>query len=419
MAAEGTQTDAVIVGGGMAGLACARRLARAGRSVTVLEGSDDVGGRVRTDVQDGFLLDRGFQVLLTAYPEARAVLDYDALSLGTFEPGALVRYGDGFTRVFDPVRRPLRAAFTVFSPIGSLLDKMRILGMRQRLRGMAGDEILERPATTTLESLRQKGFSEQIIDRFFRPFYGGIFLERELSTSSRKFEYVFRMFADGYAALPADGMGAIPRQIAASLPEGSVRTGTRVRAVNGTTVELDGGEELGARVVVVATDPREASRLLGTEIPAGFHGTTCLYFAAEKTPIDEPLLVLNGEGKGPINNLAVPSEVAPGYAPAGASLISVTVLGAGGDDESVLTAVRGQLMGWFGAQVASWRHLATYRIPRALPAMPPAAGPVEETVALGNGLFVCGDDRGIPSLQGALRSGRRAADAVEAYLSAA
>ena len=174
-----------------------------------------------------------------------------------------------------------------------------------------------------------------------------------------------------------------------------------------------------ARAVVVATDPREASRLLGTEIPAGFHGTTCVYFAAEKTPVDEPLLVLNGEGKGPINHLAVPSEVAAGYAPPGASLISVTVLGTSGGDEVLLTAVRGQLMSWFGAQVAGWRHLATYRIPQALPAMPPSSGPVEETVALGDGLFVCGDDRGMPSLQGALRSGRRAADAVDAYLSAA
>jgi phytoene dehydrogenase-like protein len=222
------------------------------------------------------------------------------------------------------------------------------------------------------------------------------------------------MFADGDAALPAAGMQAIPRQLAAGLPSGALRTGVTVEAVGQGRVTLAGGEALEADAVVVAADGPEAARLTGAFAAPAARAATCLYFAAERSPVEEPVLVLDGEGRGPVNNVCVPSDVAPSYAPPGAALISATVLGIPEQDDAVLRrAVLAQLHDWFGAQVEGWRHLRTYRIPYALPALTPAAfAEPERPVRLRPGLFVCGDHRDTASIQGAMVSGRRAAAAV-------
>ena len=401
--------EVIIIGGGLAGLCCARRLHESGVSFQLLEASDDVGGRARTDEVDGFLLDRGFQVLLTAYPEAQQVLDYDALELARFSPGALVRYRGKFHRFADPWRSPRHVISTAISPVGSLFDKLRVARLRSRVCRGSLDDLFERPETTTIDALRQAGFSPQIIEPFFRPFLGGVFLDRELLTSSRMFEFVFRMFATGDAVLPARGIGAMARQIADQLPEGSVRTGAAVEALDGTMVRLASGEVLQAGAVVVASEAPGAAKLLGDSPPAGGQSVTCLYFAAERPPIDDPILVLNGDGEGPVNNLCVPSQVAETYAPENQSLISVTVLGT--PDGDIEAAVREQLRDWFGTAVDEWRHLRTYRIPYALPGQaPPALSPVAKPVKRRDGLFACGDYLDTASIQGAMLSGRRAAE---------
>src|SRR5215210_6304108 len=195
-----TTAPVIVVGAGLAGLACARELVRAGRSVEILEASDGIGGRVRTDTVDGFLLDRGFQVLLTAYPEARGQLNYAALGLRLFYPGALIRYHGRFYRLADPFRRPADALGSLFNPIGSPADKLRILALRRRAAAGSIDRLFERPETSTMQALTRLDFSNAIIERFFQPFLGGIFLGRELSTTSRMLEFVIRMFAEGNAA---------------------------------------------------------------------------------------------------------------------------------------------------------------------------------------------------------------------------
>jgi phytoene dehydrogenase-like protein len=412
MKPNGEGGKVVIIGAGVAGLSCALRLQEQGISCVILEASDAPGGRVRTDSVDGFLLDRGFQVLLTAYPEAQRLLDSNALRLGTFAPGALVRIRGKFHRVSDPFRQPWELPTTLLAPIGSLADKLAIARLRSHvLKGTAG-EIWERPETSSLEALRSFGFSPRIIDSFFRPFFGGIFLETELATSSRMLEFVFRMFSQGRAALPAAGMGAIPEQLAGRLPPGTVRTGARVELIGEGRVVLVRGERVAAAAVVIATEAPEAARLLPDLHPPGSHDTACLYYAAPKAPIPQALLVLNGEGSGPVDNLCVPSAVSPTYAPAGQALISATVVGAAdADEKSLEIEVRRHLTSWFGIAVADWRHLRTYRIPLALPArksLEPAALPVRRRP----GLYLCGDHRETPSLQGAMASGRRAAEAV-------
>lgn len=406
--------DVLVVGAGLAGLCCARRLAERGLSTVVLEASDGVGGRVRSDEVMGFRLDRGFQVLLTAYPEARAVLDYAALDLHAFYPGALVRFGGRFHRVADPWRNPLDGAAGALSPIGSFADKMRVARLRHRACAGSLADLFARPETSGERLLRELGFTDAMIDRFFRPFLGGVMLDRTLGASSRMLEFVFRMFASGNAALPAGGMGAIPAQIAASLPAGTVRVAAPVAAIDAGRCTLTSGEVLESRAVVVATEGPESARLLGLPAPSRSRAVTCLYYAAERAPIAEPILVLDGDGRGPVNNLCVPSAVAPGYAPPGMTLVSATVLGnPANDDEDLGASVLAQMSEWFGTCVRDWRHLRTYRVEHALPGTDtPTLDAPHASLRLRPGLYVCGDHRMSASIQGAMLSGRLAADAL-------
>lgn len=400
----------VVVGAGLAGLRCAQVLRQAGLDVVVLEAADAVGGRVRTDVVEGFRLDRGFQVLLTAYPEASRALDLGALDLRTFAPGAMVRTEGRFVRVSDPFRSPARAVETLLAPVGTLGDKWRVARLRLAVMRGSAEGLLAGPDRTTAEELDELGFSERMRERFLRPFYGGIFLEDGLTTTARMFRYTFRMFSEGKAAVPALGMGEIPSQIAAGLPAGAVRPGVRVEAVTGGEVVAEGGERLAADHVVVATDQDAASRLLPGEVEARpWRGTVCVYFDAPVPPMEEPLLLLNGEGGGPVNSLCVPTVLSPELAPRGRTLVSVSLRSGSPADE----AVEAQLRDWFGGVVDGWRRLSVVRVPEALPAQEVGMlQPPSRALRTASGVWVAGDHLAQSSIQGALHSGRRVAEAI-------
>jgi phytoene dehydrogenase-like protein len=410
------ERDAIVVGGGLAGLACAGALVEQGLSVLLLEASDRAGGRVRTDRFEGFRLDRGFQVFLAAYPTARALLDLASLGLQTFYPGALIRIGGRFHKVGDPRRDPASIVQTARAPIGSWRDKTGVAAMAARLVGSSVEEIFARPERSTREALDRLAISETLRERFLWPFLGGVFLDPELRTSSRMFEFVFKMFAAGPAAVPAAGMEAISRQLAARLPEGVVRAEAPVDGLRaGTTpgVRLKSGESLDAEVVVLATDGPQAAALCDGVANPGSRPATCVYFAAPEPPVEDPILVLDGERSGPINNLCVMSRVARGYAPPGEELVSVTVLGPPRADEELLGIVRTQLEGWFGRQVRDWRHLRTYTIPHALPDQGQQMGGVgHRGPRVADGIYACGDYRLHGSIEGAIRSGLETATAV-------
>jgi phytoene dehydrogenase-like protein len=403
------QLDVVIVGAGLAGLAAASVLQQAGRSVQVVEASDGIGGRVRTDEVDGFLLDRGFQVLLTAYPEAQRQLDYTALDLQRFEPGALVRVNGRFHTVGDPFRRPGTAVPTAVAPIGNLADKLRIAALRRRVRRGEAADLLRGNDTTSLAALRAQGFSETIIDRFFRPLFGGIQLDPTLSSSSRMFDIIFRSLSEGDSAVPRAGMGAIPAQLAAGLEPGTVRLSSAVTAIDGRSVRLANGAVLDARSIVVATEGPSAAALLGLA-PVGSKSVACVYFDAPQAPTTTRYVMLDGQGIGPAMNVTVMSNVAPSYAPDGRHLVAAAVPSPS-DSVDLETAVRTQLRSWWGSQVDEWRHLRSYRIAHGQPDQSPPFHP-KRRVSLGEGLFVCGDHRDTGSIQGALHSGRRCAEAV-------
>lgn len=409
-----SRKEVAIVGAGFAGLKCALELRTRGIDAVIHEASDGVGGRARTDEVEGFRLDRGFQVLLSAYPEARRTFDYEALKLGSFVPGARIRIGDKFATFADPLRAPRSAVGAAISPVGNLVDKLRLFRMRHELINADPREIMRRPETTALSSLESRGFSTAMIENFFRPFFGGVFIDPDLATSSRLMEIFFRCFSTGNTTLPAGGMGSLAQQLADRLPDDSIQTGRRVETIDAGGIELADGSRIEADAVVVATDESAAGTLCGLPAPKPGRVTTCFYFDAPETAIAGPWLVLSPGNEGPINELAVPSSVAAGYAPPGRSLVSVSTLGDQSDQAGLMDTVTAELEGWFGKDtVSTWRHLKTYRVERALPSFEPGRiKPGGENPRLESGVFICGDHRETPSIQGALVSGRKAAAAV-------
>jgi len=397
----------VIVGAGLSGLACAVTLHEAGLPVSLVEASDGVGGRVRTDEVEGFLLDRGFQVFLDAYPEAGKLLDLKALDLCPFEPGAVVFDGKKLHSVMDVFRRPQALLKSALAPVGSLLDKLRVAVLRQKLLDSSLEEIMARPDQSTESYLQEFGFSKKMIDVFFRSFYGGIFLERELQTSSRMFEFTFRMFSKGSATVPAMGMGEIPEQLLRRLPEGTVKLNTKVTSVEKKAVRLDGGELLEASQVIVATESSVTAQLIKSfeEQAPAWRSVTNLYFEAGQSPLAEPTIALNGSGKGVVNNVAVMSDVSASYAPSGRALVSVSVLGLSSEAD-LPELVKSELAEWFGEAVYDWRHLRSDVIRHALPEQ-------RKTDPLGvcesEGVLICGDHTVSASIEGALISGIAAA----------
>lgn len=420
--------DCVIVGAGLAGLACARTLHDAGKRVAVVEASDRVGGRVATDDVDGFRVDRGFQVYLDAYPEGRRLLDHQKLHLGCFASGAIIAEGAKLMRIADPWRRPVEAVGGLLTGVVGLGDALKIARLRSqvlaRLRANdLGDEASHDVETSTRDELLRRGFSADALRRFFEPFFGGVFLERELATSSRIFEFTFAMFAIGSGCLPAGGMAAIPRQLASRLPADTLHLSTPVAAVVPGSVRLADGRELTARSIVVATDFRAAAALLPGRLEAtaasrAWKGTKLVAFAANRSPLAGPRLLVVADPRdarqpsGPIDNLTVPSDVAAGYAPPGQSLVTVSVRADWPGTEPVEEGVRQQASQWFGGQALDWRHLTTIDVPQALPDERPQARAHRPHGSLGDGLFLCGDHLTTASINGALRSGRLAAEAV-------
>jgi phytoene dehydrogenase-like protein len=404
--------DVVIVGGGLAGLSAATRLHRAGVSTTVLEAGDDVGGRVRTDVVDGFRLDRGFQVMLPAYPALRRVADVPALRPRAFTRGTIAMTATGRRWLAGPWHGPAAVAGAAAFAAGRPGDSVRMAALAARDLLAPDARVRADDGRGTAEELRHLGLSPDTVEQVLRPFLAGVFLDPPLRTSARLFHLLWRTFLRGGGALPAEGMQALPRQLAGGLPPGTVRTGVDVAEVTAGGVRTGDGEHVPARAVVVATDGDTAARLLpGVEAP-GWHAVTTFYYRTAAAPLRSPTLLVDGLDELLLNT-AVLSEVAPGYAPGGAALIAASVPDRA--DPGLEPRVRRRLARIYDVDTRGWDLITTYAVPRALPVFGPGA-PLRRPVRLGPGRYVCGDHRDTPSQQGALVSGERAAAAVLADL---
>jgi phytoene dehydrogenase-like protein len=406
--------NVIIIGGGISGLACAKNLTSSGIDFLILEADHRLGGRIKSDHVDGFILDHGFQVLQTAYPEARGQLDFKKLDLNAFSPGVAVRINGEFFYISDPVRRPKDLLGTLTSPIGTLADRLRILKLfaDNRIKGPNG--IFQSQDIPTIEFLKSYGFSDQIINRFFRPFFAGACLDPDIMASSRIFRYLFSTFASGDAAIPAKGMGEIPAQLAAGIPQEKIHLGDSVESIDHGVVHLTNGTTITGKTIVIATPEPETRRLLKTQETAPSLSERCLYFSADRPPINRSFLILNGEKKGLINNLAIPTLVAPSYSSSGKHLIAVVVLGTMSMDQNVLEmSVREELLDWFGDSVLSWDHIKAYHIEHALPDQsPPISNPVKGGTKVRENLYACGEYQSVPGIQWALQSGRMTADQI-------
>jgi phytoene dehydrogenase-like protein len=411
------QVDVVIVGGGLAGLAAARRLDRAGVEWLLVEASDRIGGRVSTDVVDGWHFDRGFQVLNTAYPRVPALVDVDALDMRYFTSGVLVRRGGELHRLENPLREPLSAAKTLNAHVGTLSDRLKFAALAARCATVPAARLLDARETTAQEMLRKAGLSHRMIEEVLRPFFSGVFADRSLETSSHVLAMVLRSFARGKIGVPAAGMQALPAAIAGPLPYPQLLIGARTLEVGPGMVVTDGGQ-INCRAVIVATDPSTASELLPQLPRTDMHGLTTFYFGADQAPIDEPTLLLDGDRREIIANTVVISNAAPEYAPPGKSLIAASVVGVSAPSSASETVIRVELSRLYGVPTDDWQMLEMISIPEALPAARVPQAQLRKPVDLGDGLFVAGDHRDSPSIQGALAGGWRTAGAVLSWLGA-
>lgn len=407
-----TAAETVIVGAGLAGLACGRVLARAGVPFQMIEASDAVGGRVRTDEMEGFKLNRGFHRFVPAYPEARRVLDYDALDLHGFYHGLDIFLKGRFHRVADPFHHPIDAFRASRDGLVKWRDRWYLLLLRKEALGVK--EIARwLPEMQTEEYLRDFGISDQFLNDVIRPFFSGMFLETDLRTSVRMFLFLFSMLQRGGVALPAAGIQAIPDQLGRGLPDGALRLNTMVKSVRPGEVSLESGEIIKAKCVVLATDQVAAVQLRGgSEKSVRSRAATCLYYAADEVPGSEAIQYVDGAGCGPINTACVLSRVVPEYAPKGKQLVAASVIGAPSSEE-LERVVREHLGRWFGPAALDWKHLRTYQSRAAMPEdrqLNLGAGPLPAVVE--PGLFQCGDYCEDATMNGALLSGRRAGEAV-------
>jgi len=397
--------NTIIVGAGLAGLTAAYYLQKAGHSYTILESTDRVGGRVKTDHYQGYLLDRGFQVFLTAYPEAKAVLDYEKLQLRSFDPGSiLLSPGSRPTYLGDPLRQPSALISTVFNPAASLFDKVKILMTKSKISEKSIAQIFASKEFSTHTLLRATyGFSERLIREFWQPFYAGIFLEGELTTSRRMFDFVFKMFAEGEVSIPSKGMEEIPKQIASHLDPVAIKLGQRVQAIDGQQVTLMDGSTMTADRILVAT---EASGLASSVAPVNTkkRSTTCMYFLADKPPFKRKSIALQQIGQGFVNNFTCMTNVAPDYG-AGKHLISVSLR----DGVSVATAeqVKSELAAYYKS-ATNWQHLRTYTIDYALPDQTTVTN--DDIVKVSDTVAIIGDHTMNGSINAAMKSGRLGAE---------
>lgn len=405
-----------IIGAGISGLIAAIVLEKNGYAPKILEASGSVGGRVKTAVKDDYLLDHGFQVLLASYPKAKEYLDYETLKLKSFLPGASIFYKGKKKTLGDPSRDISLAWPTLTSGIGNFEDKFRVLKLALEMKTKSVGKIFEEKEQTTLSYLQKRGFSAEMINLFFKPFFTGIFLETALDTSSRMFEFVFKMFGEGAAVIPEKGIGAIPEQLLGRLKSTKMRYRARVKTITDHKIVLNTGEEIDFDAVIMATD---ASGLLAGSHTPKIPWKSCdnFYFKTTTPVLDKPIIGLVADEDALINNLYYPTMLMEDKEQnKKESLLSVTVVKSHSlSPEELKAKVIADLHKYCGISVISF--VAHFPVKKALPAIKNVRYDIDsESTRIKDGIFQAGDQLLNGSLNAAMISGERAAGGVIEYL---
>jgi len=407
-----------VIGAGLAGLYCGKLLLDDCYDVEIFERSDSIGGRMKTDKSNGYLLDHGFHVLQTGYQYSSTVFDYELLNAKSFQPGALViRSSTKRSRIWrlsDPFRRPLQALRDGLGFFASPLDFLKVVLMRRKIRKLSIDSLFQEGESSTEKWLIEQGFSQRFIDRFFYPLFSGIFLESDLRTNERMFKFVFRSMSDGDMVLPEHGIQSIPNYIASSIESEKIFLNSNVELESNESIIVDGDVRT-YDAVVIAFDNR---------IKRSKKHVWTLYFSADKSPLRSSHIMLNSEVRthnNLISYIAVPSDVQPSYAPSGKSLISVTVLGEIADrldlkkESEITSKVESELMQWFGEIVSKWQLISIQHIQQALPESDSIMFDNPDN-NLNDGYFYCGDFMTHGSVEGTLISAKQAVQSIKKKL---
>lgn len=396
-----------IIGAGISGLIAAKVLEDKGYHPTILEASDSVGGRVKSDYFEGFTLDHGFQVLLTSYPAAKKYLDYTSLELQELLPGATIFSNEKSQTIGDPLRKISLLFPTIFSSVGSIADKLKILQLNTILKKKTLETIFIAPEKSTLQYLRDFGFSDKIITTFFKPFFSGIFLEPNLETSSRMFEFVYKMFGNGLAVIPKKGMQEIPNQIKNSLQKTAIQLNTKVKEVKNNTIILDDEKEISTHFTIIAT---EASSLISNLKNQEIEWKSCdtLYFQCEKRALKAPIIGLIADEKALINNIFYHTSVET-FGENTKELLSITIVKKHDlDDKNLVKRVQKEFKEFCGIEDTTF--LKRYHIKKALPKISNLQYELSETeTQLNSSVFLAGDLLLNGSLNAAMIAGERAA----------
>ena len=399
-----------IIGSGISGLIAAKTLELEGYSPVIIEASDRVGGRVKTDIVEGYQLDRGFQVLLDAYPKAKEHLDFKALQLQKLKPGAVIFSNGKAITIGDPLRDISLLLPTLLASVGSFSDKFKILKLNTALKKKSINTIFASKSSTTLEYLKAKGFSQKMIDNFFKPFFAGIFLEPELKTSSRMFEFVYKMFGEGMAVLPKDGIVAISEQLKGQLKKTSFIFNSKVKKVNDATIELENGTTINTHFTIIAA---EADQLLSNLKEQSQQWKSCynLYFEVEKRTIDTAIIGLIADKEALINNIFYPTSVKT-TTKGNRELLSVTVVKSHQlSEHDLIEKVKSELLAY--CNIETTRFLKCYHIQNALPDLVEVYYDISPTeTQIKPTIYMAGDYLLNGSLNAAMLSGERAAQGV-------
>ena len=403
----------IIIGGGLAGLTCAKVLHQAGVEFQLLEAGATTGGRVATTVTpDGYLLDHGFQVLLNNYPAIHRHVNLEKLSPGYFDSGAILVNGENHSRVWHALRHPSKIWESAIGKYATWSDKFLLGKLAAELILASPEKLLEqdRLRISTRAFLEKRGFSPFIIESFFRPFFGGVLIDNDLTTSSSLFQYYFQKFILGETLLPARGIQEIPRQLTSHLPEASLRLNTVVANLTKNVVRLQNGEKITADQIVLATTAPEAARLLERTPPPPPRSLAACYYHSSEPLYSEKLLVLPAGKDRLVRHFCQVTNIAPTLAPLGRHLLSAAVLQRDQiDDATLLTRALAEIAEVFPAARTLLTPLHVIDVPYAVPAQPPRYTLQRTITSNSPNLFLAGDYTQHGSIQGAMESGERAA----------